>query len=382
MLKDFYHSLSKELTKREEKSLLRSLKLTEGIDFSSNDYLGLSGDPRILDALREGIQIYGAGSTASRLIRGHRNSFEELEFSFSGLVKGTDSLLVANGFTANLGLIDSIADLKTVVFTDRLNHASILDGIRLSGAKRVYYNHLDMDDLRSKLDKHNDAKRKIIISETIFSMDGDALPLDEFVELGDQYGAVIVLDETHALGVFGEFGGGLSCDGNYLREEYRSRIDYRIYTLGKAMGLEGGIIVFGDELSKSYLVNVMRNFIFSTAPMPAIAHAGVRACELLQNEKDLVESVLRNANLFRIWLHNLPFPATGSVSQIIPLILNSEKDSLNISEYLYSKGLDVRAIRPPTVPSPRLRISIHANHNEDELKLLYLALKNYSFEQG
>ncbi|MCC5816425.1 MAG: 8-amino-7-oxononanoate synthase [Leptospira sp.] len=370
MPQEFYQSIQKELSSRDEKNLRRSLYVPQGIDFCSNDYLGLAKDSRIHNALMEGIGIYGAGSTASRLVRGHSEAFVSLERKFSFLSQGMGALFVANGFTANLGLMDAIADLRTVVFCDRLNHASILDGIRLSGAKRVYYDHLDMNDLRAKLEKHRSAKRKILISETIFSMDGDALPIEEYVKLAEEFDVILVLDETHAVGVFGKMGGGLSCDEKFLDAELIPRIDFRIYTMGKALGLEGGLIVYNNESSKDFLINCMRNFIFSTAPMPAIAHAGITACEILFNNPDLVAKPLLNSDYFRKSIQGLAVEQTNSISQIIPLILNSEEQALSVSKQLQDRGLDVRAIRPPTVPSSRLRISIHADHKKEELDRL------------
>lgn len=382
MAQNFILNIQAELEKRKEKDLYRSLSLPSGIDFCSNDYLGLSKDIRIHQALHEGIEIYGAGSMASRLVRGHRDAYENLESSFARMVQGKDALFVANGFTANLGLLDSIADLQTIVFCDRLNHASILDGIRLSGAKRVYYNHLDMDDLRNKLNHHKERKKKIIVSETVFSMDGDVLPIKKFIELAMEFDCVTVLDETHAVGVFGEKGGGVSCDKGLLNPTQIDRIDFRIYTMGKALGLEGGLIVFNDSILKEYMINSMRGFIFSTAPLPAIAYAGLKSIEIINQDDGLREKVLLNARKFLELIQDLCFEGISSASQIVPVIFDSEKLALQAAENIRSQGLDVRAIRPPTVPTPRLRISIHADHEKADLDRLADALKGVHFKQG
>ncbi len=375
MRNDFYSFAHKQLNHKKVKNRFRELKPPIGIDFCSNDYLGLSKDVRIVEALIAGIRIYGAGSTASRLIRGHRDVYENLEEEFSDLTGGDSALFVANGFTANIGILEAIADAGTLVFTDRLNHASILDGIRISGAKKIYYKHLDLEDLRKQLEKYRSSKHKILVSETVFSMDGDILPLPEYLKLAEEFDAVVILDESHALGVFGKNGGGLSCEEAYIESGIRERIDFRIYTLGKALGLEGGVIVFGRSGMKEYLINTMRNFIFSTAPLPAIAYAGIYACGILKSEPERIASVLKNAENFRSLIQDLPFQLTNSSSQIIPVLIPSEVQALAVAQYVQDRGIDIRAIRPPTVPISRIRISIHADHRQEELESLASALK-------
>ncbi|WCL48869.1 aminotransferase class I/II-fold pyridoxal phosphate-dependent enzyme [Leptospira sp. GIMC2001] len=363
-----YENLENELNKRKEKNLFRSLKTSSGIDFCSNDYLGLSRDVRIAEALTEGIHLYGNGSTASRLVRGHLPVYENFENSFNRLVESNASLFVANGFTANLGLLDAIANLKTVIFTDRLNHASILDGIRLSGAKKVYYNHLDLDHLRSQLEKHKSSDQKIIVSETIFSMDGDHPNLEKLVELKKEFDAILILDETHAFGVYGQSGAGLAMDPRFLSPSLVKEIDFRIFTMGKSLGLEGGIIACSNPNAKDYLINCMRGFVFSTAPMPCLLHAGIKALEIVST-MDLERSLIEEYSVcLRKNLSDKNYDIGASSSQIIPVILNSENETLEISYKAQNLGYDLRAIRPPTVPTPRLRISIHSDRTWDELK--------------
>lgn len=362
MSSGIYRKIDKELQKRKEKSLLRELKVSKGKDFCSNDYLGLSKHPLILQAMQDGITQFGLGSTASRLVRGHHNVFNDLEESLSELTKTKASLFVANGFVANLGLIDALADSRTQIFTDRLNHASILDGIRISGSKKIYYNHLDWEHLERNLQKSNLDESKIIISESIYSMDGDRSLIEKLVELKLKYNALLILDETHAFGVEGENGSGMGTD--------YPDIDFRIFTLGKALGLEGGLISCNSLMSKQYLINCMRSFVFSTAPMPAIAYAGIVALKIMA-DMDVERLHLKKiSELLRNGLHAKGFSTGKSTSQIIPVLLDSEEEALAMAKKFQDFGYDLRAIRPPTVPSARIRISLHSDHSISEVESL------------
>lgn len=371
-----YQKIQEELERRKAKSLYRTLSPPHGIDFSSNDYLGLSQEPKLIEAFQRGLKLYGLGSTASRLIRGHRNIIEEWENQFARFLQTKDALMVANGFTANLGLIDALSDKQTIIFTDRLNHASILDGIRLSGAKRIYYRHLDLEDLKNQLEKYKSHPKKILVSETVFSMDGDILPVEEYIKLAKDYQAITILDESHAFGVFGNRGQGIS---------YGREVDFRIYTMGKALGLEGGMIVCSHPLAKDFLINCMRNFVFSTAPMPAVAYTALEALDILMSEPHRIQKVLTNAKYIIDKLQFFPTSYlkfnsdTSQFSQIIPILLPSEEVAILYSQKLKEKGLDVRAIRPPTVPTPRLRISVHSHHTLNELYLLAESLQEIYF---
>lgn len=370
------HSIEKELKKRIDKNLFRSLRTNSGIDFCSNDYLGLANHPSLKQVLIEGIEKYGSGSTASRLVRGHYKVIEDFEEIFSQFVEAESSFFVANGFTANLGLLDTLADSRTLVFTDRLNHASILDGIRISGATKIYHRHLDMGQLRNNLEKHKDHPKKIIISETIFSMDGDIVPIQVLVELKKEFDAILILDETHAVGVSGDRGAGLAHDSSRLDPKFRKDIDFRIFTMGKALGLEGGIITMNLSMYKDYLVNCMRNFVFSTAPMPSLAHAGIHSVEMVQSMDEDRKRIFTYSEELQKTCIELGLSYGDSESQIIPIILDSERDALDWASYLQELGIDVRAIRPPTVETSRLRISIHSHHSEHEISMLLLGIQD------
>ena len=233
-------------------------------DLCSNDYLCLSKDARIITALKDGIDIDGAGSTASRLVSGHRDVFSALEGAYAKWVGSEDGLFFANGYAANVGALSAIMDGSYAAVADRLCHASLMDGIRLSGARKVYFHHNDLDHLEALLKKAPEKKR-MIVTESLFSMDGDFAPMADLVALAKKYLALLYVDDAHALGVYGNAGSGLSLGA-----------DFRVGTFGKALGLEGAVVAT-DALSKRYLLHTARTFVFSTAPLPALAHAALEA---------------------------------------------------------------------------------------------------------
>ncbi|WP_411821669.1 aminotransferase class I/II-fold pyridoxal phosphate-dependent enzyme [Leptospira sp. 'Mane'] len=371
-MSDHWKQIEKEMESIRAKNLYRQCKVTTGIDFCSNDYLGLSKHPELALAFKNALENETVGSTAARLVRGHRQIMEDWENEFSLFVSSEASLTVANGFVANFGLIDTISDSRTMIFTDRLNHASILDGIRISGAIKKYYNHLDLDHLEEQLERaivgeDTKSKKKIIVSESLFSMDGDKPNLQRLVALKKKYNTVLVLDEAHSFGVFGEKGRGMAF-ADLSREEIES-IDYRIYTLGKSLGLEGGIIAT-TKLGRDHLVNRMRSFIFSTASMPAIYAAAIKSLSLLRNMGQERIHLLHIADILRMGLVEHGFAVAPTISHIIPILMDSEEQALYYSAELQKEGLDVRAIRPPTVPTPRLRVSLNATIQESDIRNL------------
>ncbi|MCW7489108.1 aminotransferase class I/II-fold pyridoxal phosphate-dependent enzyme [Leptospira meyeri] len=367
-----WEEVQKKLDSIHEKQLFRETKVYQGIDFCSNDYMGLATNPRMLEFFQTKKEVYPFGSTASRLVRGNRMSMDKFESEFADFVEGEAALLVSTGFTANFGLIDSIAAPDCFVFSDRLNHASILDGIRISGAQKKYYNHLDLNHLRTLLEKANIddpgyKKKRIVVTETLFSMDGDSPDLKTLLELKREFGFVLVLDEAHAFGIYGSCGKGLVFRDLTLSEI--KSIDYRVYTLGKSLGLEGGIIVT-KKIGRDHLVNVMRSFIFSTAPLPMISELASFALSFLGNMDKERADLLSLANGLKNSLKQNGFSITETTSHIVPLLLETEKEALFYANSLQEKGLDVRAIRPPTVPTPRLRISLNAKLKLSDIQTL------------
>ncbi len=353
--------------------LFRSLEVPSGVDLSSNDYLGLTRHPKLIQSLKEGLDLYGAGSGASRLVSGHRDSFETAEQACSEWTGTETSLWVANGYAANLGLISCIANAKSEIFTDRLNHASILDGIRLSGAEKTYYKHLNLYHLEELLQKSK-RKEKVIVSETVFSMDGDFAPISDLLYLKKKYDAVLILDDAHGIGVFGPKGEGRVAQ--ILGPDKMGEVDFITYTSGKALGLEGAWIGT-SQTGKEFLVNKMRTFIYSTAPMPAIAYAVPTAVSIVKSMEIERENLLKRASRFRNSLETKNYPKTGSESQIVPVLFPSEKTVLETAEICRNNGLHVKAIRPPTVNVPRLRISIHSDTTQSTLEKLISLLPEF-----
>ncbi|MCW7461688.1 aminotransferase class I/II-fold pyridoxal phosphate-dependent enzyme [Leptospira limi] len=371
-----WEEIQKKLESIKEKQLFRETKTYHGIDFCSNDYMGLATNSRMLEYYRSLTDLYPFGSTASRLVRGNYDSMDLFETEFANFVNGEAALLVSNGFVANLGLIDSIAAPNCYVFTDRLNHASILDGIRISGAKKKYYNHLDLQHLQTLLNKANaedpnQKHKRIVVTESLFSMDGDSPDFSKLLTLKKQYGFVLIVDEAHALGVYGKEGKGILFRD--LPPEDIQSIDYRVYTLGKSFGLEGGIIVT-KQMGRDHLVNVMRPFIFSTAPLPIISKLAMYALDLLRSMETERFHLFELTRELKQSLQTNGFMITNTESHIIPLLLSSEKESLYYAKRLQEMGLDVRAIRPPTVPTPRLRISLNAKLTREDTNSLVSAL--------
>jgi 8-amino-7-oxononanoate synthase len=333
------------------------------LDLCSNDYLKLSQHPQILAALKEGVDRFGAGSTGSRLVRGHRNIFAELENRAAKWLGGEAALYFANGYAANVGVLASICDSSYAAFIDRLAHASLVDGVRLSGAQKIYFRHNDIEQLKYLLKKSN-ARRKIIITESIFSMDGDIAALDEIMRLASAFDALVYIDDAHATGLFGENGEGLA----------PRSADFRLATLGKALGLEGAVVVTSARVRR-YLLHKARPFVFSTAPLPAIAHAAIVAIDLVKTMREERRAIFANAQLFCEGLLRLGYRIGSARTHIVPLLCSSEQHALTLSERLLRRGFHAKAIRPPTVKESRIRFSLNAGVTAEDVVRLLEALR-------
>lgn len=359
----FYQELPAFFSRLELQNRVRSLDPPFGIDFCSNDYLGLSSHPEIIQSLKEGLDLYGAGSTASRLVRGHREIFERLENIFSDWIRSEASLFFANGYAANMGAISSIADSSYLAFCDRKNHASLMDGVRLSGARKIYYRHNDLEHLKELLEKHSGHRKKIIITESVFSMDGDRADIPKLVALKEEFGCLLYLDEAHAIGVLGEKGEGLA---PFSLGKKIGKVDFRMSTLGKALGLEGAILSSSEEARK-YIFHSARTFVFSTAPLPAIAYAGCEAVRLAIGMDRERKSIGELSDALRSQLSAKGLDTGNSSTQIVPILLESEEEALRIAKRLEEKGFQAKAIRPPTVDRSRIRVSIHSKISKEEV---------------
>ncbi len=333
------------------------------VDLCSNDYLCLSKHPELIHALHEGIELCGAGSTASRLVRGHRAVFDSIEKKTAAWLNAPTALFFANGYAANVGTLSALCDASYECFVDRLAHASLVDGVRLSGAKKSYFRHNDMEHLESLL-KKSKSTRKVIITESIFSMDGDRAPMETLEDLAARHESLLYVDDAHAVGVCGDEGRGLSSSG----------ADLRVITLGKALGLEGALVLSNERLRR-FLLHQARPFVFSTAPLPAIAHAALTAIDLARRMDAERTQIQNQAQILREKIKSEGYSSGLSTTHIVPLILEDEKAALDCAETLTQKGFHVKAIRPPTVKESRLRFSLNAGLDDAQFTALLRALE-------
>jgi len=332
------------------------------LNLSSNNYLGLADNKYLKQAAISAIEEFGCSSCASRLVSGNFDIYNELESTIAQFKHTQKALVLNTGYVANLTLLQSLAK-GAVVFSDRLNHASIVDGILLSKAKFHRYAHCDIEMLEKLL--KNETSNKIIITDTIFSMDGDAAPLKDIIRLAKQYEAFVIVDEAHATGVFGE-GRGYA-----YQEGISSDIDCHMGTFSKALGSFGAYIS-SSELVIDYLINNARGFIFSTALPPAVIAANLASINYVIKNPQLGKNLLSISNKIRQFLKKLGFDVGNSISQIIPVILKTNEAVLRAQKLLLEKKVFVGAIRPPTVPknTSRLRISLRADLDETDLDLI------------
>lgn len=369
--------LDKFFKKRESDGLLRILNPVsfrnnekihlsgkDFVDFSSNDYLGLSKHPELIETAKKALDKFGIASCASRLMSGDLSIHHDLEERVS-VFKGKESALVFNsGYQANVGIISSLYGKGDCIFSDRLNHASIVDGIALSGARFFRFRHNDAGHLELLLKKERGKfKKALIITETVFSMDGDRAPLKDLVELKDKYSCLIMVDEAHATGIFGDKGSGL-----VEEERLEERIDLIMGTFSKALAGFGAYLA-GSKLIMNFLINTCRSFIYSTALPPYTIACNLKSLELIEKEPFRRNVLLDNAEYFRNALRNKRFSVPGN-SQIIPVVIGQNNRTLEYSQRLKNKGYWVIAVRYPTVPQneARLRLSLTYNHTKEILE--------------
>ncbi len=345
------------------------------INFSSNDYLGLSRHPEIIKASIDALRREGVGSGASRLLSGTHPCHERLEDAVARF-KNTDKAIVFNsGYTANIGVIPAISDPFTMIFSDSLNHASIIDGIRLSKAEVKVYRHRDVNHLESLIKaSHRDRKirRRLIITDTVFSMDGDIAPLKDIISLSKRYDAILMIDDAHGTGVLGKNGRGvlehLGLDGKDV---------IQMGTFSKALGVFGAFVAGSAELVE-FLINKARSFIYSTSLPPSVIEACIKSLEIIGSDSHrLIERLWRNRQRLYEGLINLGYDTMKSETQIIPVLTGSVEDTLRLSRYLYKDGIFAPAIRPPTVPEGkcRIRFSVTAEHDEKDIDIVINSLK-------
>lgn len=329
----------------------------------SNDYLGLAGHPRVRAAAAEAAMRWGAGAGAARLISGNMPPHRELEERLAAFEGYESALLFGSGYLANVGAISALADRGEVVFSDELNHASIIDGCRLSRAKTFVYRHRDIEHLAWGL-RDAGERASLIVTDGLFSMDGDVAPLAELLELARRHGCRLMVDEAHATGVLGPGGRGSVAAAGLSGE-----VDVVMGTLGKALGSYGAYACASAELTE-YLLNVARSFVFSTAPAPPAVAAAQAALKLLEAHPERVERVAANAATLRRALVAEGLPVGGSETQIVPVQVGDAELTMSLSERLLEHGVFAQGIRPPTVPegTSRLRFAVTATHRRAELE--------------
>ena len=360
---DLYRTLKPAQSRKEGRI---KFKDKEYLDFSSNDYLGLSNHPDLKNAVITATERLGIGAAASRLLSGDLEIHHRLEEKVAKFKAKESALLFNSGYQANAGIISALCQKGDVIFSDKLNHASIIDGILLSGARFFRFLHNDMNHLEYLLKKERfKFKNSLIITESVFSMDGDKSSLSDLVNLKERYDCRLLADEAHATGIFGKTGAGV-----VEQEGLCGRVELIMGTFSKALGSFGGYLACSAKI-REYLINSCRSFIYSTALPPAIIAANIASINLVKKEPHRRKILLENANYFQKSLKEKGLQVRGN-SQIVPLIVGSSQKAIELSDFLKSKSYWALAIRPPTVPKneARLRFSLTYNHTREALSQL------------
>jgi 8-amino-7-oxononanoate synthase len=354
------------------------------LNLSSNDYLGLADDPRVKAGAIAAVERLGCSARASRLMAGDLELCEQLEADLALLVGTEAALVFGSGFLANLGVLTAAAGRGDEVFADRLNHASLTDGMQLSGARWHRYRHKDAGHLASLLAKcvadgaAGDARRLVVVTDSIFSMDGDRAPLDELAEVAGRHGAMLVVDEAHAIGVMGAGGGGVCREA-----ACKARPDFVVGTLSKSLGGYGGFVGCSSAL-RELLINRARSFIYSTGLPPGCIGAARAALAVLAAQPQMGGQLLAKARLLRDLLAAGSLAVGTTDSQILPVHVGGNAEAVRLSQLLWDRGVLATAVRPPTVPAgtARLRLSVTLAHTEDELAAAAAAIIDAAWEVG
>jgi len=385
------HFLRDQLEDLKRMGLYRLLREVEGppgttividgrklLQFSSNNYLGLANHPRLKAAAMAAVERYGVGSGASRLVCGNLDLNRKLEEKLAQLKKKEAALLYSTGYMANLGVIAALAGEGDLILSDEFNHASIVDACRLSRAQTRVYPHKRMDELEKLLAGAGSSKRRLIVTDGIFSMDGDIAPLPDLVDLAEKYECLLMVDDAHATGVLGPNGGGTG-DHFGLAE----KIDVAMGTFGKALGGFGAFVA-GDRNLRELLINCSRPFMFTTGLPPSVLAAGIAALEVVEEEPEMRARLWDNANLLRNGIEEMGFTLAGGETQIIPLLAGDASLAMEMSSLLREEGLFIQGIRPPSVPpgTSRLRITVSAAHTRGELAFALEALQKVGRKAG
>ncbi len=374
---DTYEWVQKEYTELKHAGLLRNLRTittaptgTVNLDgrdvvlLGSNNYLGLSTHPDVIDAAVEAIKTYGTGASGSRLISGNNKLYATLEYNIAK-TKGTEaSLVFSSGYAANTSIIPVLAGEGDLILSDELNHASIIDGCRLSRATKKIYKHCDVEHLKMLLAESSEYKRRLIVTDGVFSMDGDIAPLQHIYQTALNYNAMLLVDDAHGFGVLGNDGSGTVAHCGLIGEDI-----IQMGTLSKAIGCLGGYVT-GSRVLIELLINRARGFIFSTGLPPATLAAADAAIKVMRSSPELRHRLMKNADTLKTALTNLDYKLLPSQTQILPVILGEPQRATHVAEALLKEGVFAPAIRPPAVPSgtSRLRVTVIATHTDTEIQ--------------
>ena len=337
--------------------------------FASNNYLGLAGDRRLSDAAISATEIYGTGATGSRLVSGHLALHGQLETAIADLKNTEAALVFSSGYLANLGTIAAIAGARDLILGDEYNHSCLKKGGLLSGATAIDYRHLDLTDLTAKLQENRAKYRRcLIMTDSVFSMDGDLAPLREIMDLAQEYDCMVLVDEAHGTGVFGDRGGGLT-QALGIQQDL-----IQVGTLSKALGSLGGYVAGSAKLI-DYLRNRAATWIYTTALSPADTGAAIAAIEIVRTEPQLRDRLWQNVEFFKQGLQNLGIQAIADDSPILAIEVGDIPQTLQVAANLRKNGIFAPAIRPPTVPTPRIRITLMASHTQAQIQFLLQCLQ-------
>lgn len=350
--------IDSRLRSLQEAGLVRTLRPPSGLDLSSNDYLGLARDPRVVEAFMAGAKWGGCGSTGSRLLRGDRLVFRDVERRFAAFKGAQRAVYFSSGYLANLAVLTTLAEKGDVIVSDERNHASLIDAARLSRAERVIVAHQDVDAVGRCLERRSrlaGSQHTFVVVESVFSMDGDRAPLADYASLCRAHGATLVVDEAHAVGLYGARGSGALEEAGLDPDSCIS-----VNSAGKALGVAGAFVA-GPDWVAEYLIQRARPFVFSTAPPPAVAEAIQESLRIVEREPERRRQVLEHATTARRSLLSAGINVPLDRTPIVPILVGDNARALRIAELMQEQGFDIRAIRPPTVPegTARLRLSVN-----------------------
>ena len=340
------------------------------VNFASNDYLGLANSSQSVEAAQSALKEFGFGSGASHLIVGHQSPHHDLELKFAEFLQRDSALAFSSGYMANLGVLQALTSKGDLILADKLNHASLIDGARLSQADSLRYPHCDLKALEKRLSRSS--QNTFVVTDSVFSMDGDIAPLDEIAALCEKHNAILIVDDAHGFGVIGKNGRGAA----ELFDLDQNRLPVLITTLGKALGGYGAIVSGKNELV-DYLMQSARNYIYTTSLPASVASGNLANLDIISGSNELIKALTNNTNYFKALCEKSEIKLVPSDTAIQPLLIGENEKLIAVNNRLEKKGILVGAIRPPTVPknSARLRITITAKHSKTQIEKLVSGLK-------